>query len=49
MKFSCKSCENFKKLGIKIKPEKNWENFEEFLKKCQSASFIEGTAFYRAE
>ncbi len=48
-KFSGKSCENFKKLGIRIKKEIFWENFVEFLKKFQSASFIENTAFYRAE
>ncbi len=45
MKFSGKSCENFEKLGIKKKQEKFWENFEEFLKKIQSASFTENTAF----
>ncbi len=28
MKFSDKSCENFKKLGIKKKQEKFWESFE---------------------
>ncbi len=44
MKFSDKSCENFKKLGIKKKKEKFWENFEE-LKKIQYSSFIENTAF----
>ncbi len=44
MKFSGKSCENFKKLGIKKKQEKFWDNFAEFLKKFQSASFIEDTA-----
>ncbi len=41
--------ENFKKLGIKRKQEKFWENFAKFLKKFQSTSFIENTAFYRAE
>ncbi len=48
--------ENNKKLGIKKKKEKFGENFAEFLKKFQSASFIENmsffilnTAFYRAE
>ncbi len=46
MKFSGKSCEHFKKLGIKKKQEKFWESFAEFLKKFQSASFIENTAFY---
>ncbi len=45
MKFLGKSCENFKKLGIKIKKEKFWENFAEFLKKFQSTSFIENMAF----
>ncbi len=45
MKFSGNSCENFKKLGIKKKKEKFWENFAEFLEKFQSASFIENTAF----
>ncbi len=45
MKFSGKSCENFKKLGMKKKQEKFWENFAEFLKKFQFASFIENTAF----
>ncbi len=45
MKFLGKSCENFKKLGIKNKQEKIWDNFEEFLKQFQSASFIENTAF----
>ncbi len=30
MKFSGKSCENFKKLGIKKNREKIWENFTEF-------------------
>ncbi len=45
MKFSDKSCENFKKLGIKKKYEKFWENFAEFLKKFLSASFIDNTAF----
>ncbi len=45
MKFSGKSCENFKKLGIKKKQENCWENFLEFLRKFQSASFIENTAF----
>ncbi len=57
MKFSGKSCENFKKLiGIKKKQEKFWENFAEFLKKisiCQFYKkyyfFILNTAFYRAE
>ncbi len=49
MKFSGKSCENFKKLGIKKKQEKFWENLAEFLKKFRCASFIENTAFYRAE
>ncbi len=54
MKFSGKSCENLKKLGIKKKQEKFWENFVEFLKKFQSASyrkyrfFILNTAFYGA-
>ncbi len=33
MKFSGKSCENFKKLGIQKQQEKFWENFVEFLKK----------------
>ncbi len=33
MKFSGKSCENFKKLSIKKKQEKFWENFAEFMKK----------------
>ncbi len=33
MKFSGKSYENFKKLGIKKKKETFWENFAEFLKK----------------
>ncbi len=46
MKFLGKSCENFEKLGIKKKQEKFWENFAEFLKKLQSLSFIENTAFY---
>ncbi len=45
MKFSGKSFENFKKLGIKIKQEKFWENFALFLKKFQSAGFIENMAF----
>ncbi len=45
MKFLDKSCENFKKLDIKIKKEKFWENFAEFLKKFPSCSFIENTAF----
>ncbi len=45
MKFSGKSSEHFKKLGVKKKKEKFWENFEEFLKKFQSASFIKNTAF----
>ncbi len=45
MNFSGKSCENFKKLDIKKKQEKFWKNFAEFLKKFQSASFIENTAF----
>ncbi len=45
MKFSSESCKNFKKLGIKEKQEKFWENFAEFLKKFQSASFIENSAF----
>ncbi len=45
MIFSSKSCENFKKLGIKKKQEKFWENFVEVLKKFQSASFVENTAF----
>ncbi len=45
MKFSGKSCENFKKLGIKKKQEKFWENFAEFLIKFESASFMENTAF----
>ncbi len=45
MKFSGKSCENLKKLGIKKKQEKFWENLVEVLKKFQSASFIENTAF----
>ncbi len=45
IKFLGKSCENFKKLGIKKKEEKFWENYAEFLKKFQSASFIENTAF----
>ncbi len=49
MEFLDKSCENFKKLGIKKKQENFWENFSEFLKKFQSDSFIENTAFYRAE
>ncbi len=49
MKFSGKSCENFQKLGIKKRQEKFLENFAEFLKKFQSASFIKTTAFYRAE
>ncbi len=55
MKLLGKSCENFKKLGIKKKQEKFWENFAEFLKKYQSASFLENTlfilntAFYGAE
>ncbi len=44
MKFSGKSCKNFKKLGNKKKQEKFFENFAEFLKKFQSASFIENTA-----
>ncbi len=46
MKFLGKSCENFRKLDIKNKREKFWENFAEFLKKFQSASFIENTAFF---
>ncbi len=45
MKFSAESCKNFKKLGIKKKQEKCWEKFAEFLNKCQSANFIENTAF----
>ncbi len=45
MKFSDKFCENFKKLGIKKKQEKFWENFAEFMKKFPSANFIENTAF----
>ncbi len=45
MKFSGKFYENFKKLGMKKKREKFWENLAEFLKKFQSASFIENTAF----
>ncbi len=45
MKFSDKSCEKFKNLGIEKKQEKFWENFVEFLKKFQSASFIENTTF----
>ncbi len=49
MKFSGKSSENFKKLGIKKKQKKCEENFVEFLKKFQSSTFIENTAFYRAE
>ncbi len=56
MKYSGKYCENFKKLGIKKKQEKFWENFAELKKKFQSASFIKNTvffiintAFYRAE
>ncbi len=42
MKFSGKSSENFKKLGIKKKQEKFWENLAEVLKKFQS---VENTAF----
>ncbi len=56
MKFSGKSCENFKKLGIKKEQEKFLGNFVEFLKKFLSANFIENmaflilnTAFYRAQ
>ncbi len=45
MKFSDKSSENFKKLGIKKNQEKFWENFAKFLKKFQSTSFIKNTAF----
>ncbi len=45
MKFSGKSWEKFKKLGIKKKQERFWEHFAGFLKKFQSASFIEKTAF----
>ncbi len=46
MNFSGESCENFKKLDIKKKREKFWENFAEFLKKFKSAaSFIEYTSF----
>ncbi len=45
MKFSDKSCENFKKLDIKKKQGKCWENIAEFLKKFRSSSFIENTAF----
>ncbi len=45
MEFSGKSCENFKKLGIKKKQENFWENVAEFKKKFQSVSFIETTAF----
>ncbi len=45
MKFSDESCENLKKLDIKKKQEKFWENFAEFLKKFQYATFIENTAF----
>ncbi len=40
MKFTRKSCENFKKLGIEKKKEKFWENFAELMWKFQSASFI---------
>ncbi len=46
MEFLGKSCENVKKLGRKKKQEKFWENSAEFLKKFQSASFIENTFFY---
>ncbi len=49
MKFSGKSYENFKNVGIKEKQEKFPENFAEFSKEFHSASFIENTAFYRAE
>ncbi len=49
MKLTGKSCKNFKKLGIKKIQEKFWENFAEFLKKFQPASFVENTAFYRTE
>ncbi len=33
MKFSGKFCENFKKLSIKKKQKKFWENFGELKKK----------------
>ncbi len=46
MKFSGKSCANFKNLGIKKKQEKFGENLAEFLKKFQYASFIENAAFF---
>ncbi len=56
MKFSGKSCENFKKLSIKNNQEKFWENFAEFLKKISFCQFyrkygfsVLNTAFYRAE
>ncbi len=35
MKFSGKSCENFKKSGLKKNQEKFWENLAEFLIKFQ--------------
>ncbi len=46
MKFLGKSRENFKKLGIKKKQEKFWENLAAFLKKFQSSSFIENIQLF---